>query len=606
MSHNSIDKALTKYLSLSGILGDLTSHHVWSTLLYLPISNEQIYSLEYSPDAAFKHLYLDDSALPLELLAKSLLQLYIESSYKLRITNIYLKGPKSVQFWEIYRRLLNSHLQTLSDTQRKIIDDIDDMLFLNVHSFYTNSVDLISLDRSNDLISCLLSQLSYSGLCNETFDIKSQLTKINIKPDSTDSPSINLNDSNDKIYPLIKYLNFSHVGPTLNKHAKILQLKFDDYKKLDNIDEMKNFVNELNNLKSLQSYVSKHTDLAAFIMHTFEDINDTVSIPILDEPDDDIGNDTSISGPGFNVLHSYNKILIELQQDILSNQLSVSSAFNRITSLLNSFDSTTLSDVFKLVILTSIIKRGFKESEFLPLYNVIINKFGILKTLPILINLQKLKIIQFSNHFSAKSNPNSHPASFLTFSALNPDPSATQNIQNFSLLVKSLSLLPTYSEEITNPGVDSIDQDFTTLYNDADFGYPGYVPIFARLVQSIYSRSFQLKDSNQQTESQRAIKYGWNNIDLEGLSSTTLQEFLVPDSKKKLFSSIIPPKISDLKNSNKSTIIICAVGGITWSEIATIKYVLKSNPFTKDKSVIVLTTGLLTSDGFINSFAKAS
>ena len=610
VAHPSLNKSVEKYLSTIGVLGDLASLQLWNSLLYFEISPD-VYSLESGPDAAFSQLFLDNSPLPLELLAKLLLDLYISSEYKLRITNIYLKGEKSHQFWKIYQRLLDSHLQKLSDNQRKIIDDIDETIFMDLHSFYNNAVDFICLDRSNDLVSLLLTQLSYSGLCDEIFNLPNQLEMIQFKiPDSDEVMKFKLDDSSDDIYPQIKYLNFSHVGPILNQRAKQLQLEFDRRKKLKDLDEMKSFVNELNSLKNMQSWVQKHTNLAGFIINSFKQdaLDLTSGIPFLDNLSVGIFESRSLGNVS---LDSYYGQLIELQQDIVSNQINTSQILTTISDFLINFNPS-LSDVTKLIVLTSIVKNGIKESDFQNLHLEMVNKYGALQVTPILLNLQKLKILQIKN--------NNQQLAFWSFSDTSLIPSESQCILNFALLSKSLNLLPLHGDEnISNGSSD----DLADRYIDADFGYPGYVPVFARLIQSIYDRSFlnqsdsaveNRKPIHQQNDSRRAIKYGWNNVDLDQLNGPTRQEFLVPESKRKLFSAIIPPKISELKvKSNKSnaklkehssTIIICTIGGFTGSELATIKYVLGSNPFTKDKRVIILTTGMINGTQFINSMSN--
>lgn len=611
VAHPSLDKSVEKYMSITGILGDLTSLNIWSSLLYFRISPD-VYSLESAPDAAFAQLFLDNSALPLELLAKMLLDLYISSEYKLRITNIYLKGDKSQQFWKIYQRLLDSHLQKLSDDQRKVIDDIDETIFMDLHSFYNNSVDLICLDRSNDIVSLLLTQLSYSGLCNELFNFSSQLESIQFKSsDSNETIKFKLDDKSDDIYPQIKYLNFSHVGPILNQRAKNLQLEFEKRKKLKDLDEMKSFVNELNNLKNMQSWVQKHTNLAEFIINSFkQDSLDLITgVPLLDDFTDESSESKNYLG---NLcLDSYYAQLVELQQDIVSNQLNASQVLIKISDLMNTFNPS-LADVVKLLLLTSIVKNGIKESEFQSLHSEMVNKYGTLQVTPILLNFQKLRILQLKN--------NNQQLAFWSFSENSLLPSDSQYILNFAALSKSLNLLPIHNDDET---FNSSSNDLADRYTDADFGYPGYVPVFTRLIQSIYDRSFlsQLdstadhrKSSQKHNDSRRAIKYGWNDFDLDQLAGPIKQEFLVPDSKRKLFSAIIPPKITELKsNGNKSndslsfhssTILICAIGGLTCSELATIKYVLGSNPFTKHKKVIILTTGMITGTQLINSMSS--
>ena len=598
--HATLDKSIETYLSNLGILGDLSSFNVWSSLLTVQLSTDpEIISLEYNNDSAFKHLYLDQSPLPLEMLAKLLLELHITSHYRLRVTNLFLKGDLAQHFWSIYQRFLSAHLQTLSDLQRKNIEDIDETIFMDVHSFYNSATDLIALDRSNDLLACLLPQLSYAGLCNDHFNIESQLSSIDLPVPNETAQSFQLYDSADKIYNSIKYLNFSHVGPILNSNAKSLQQEFDRRKQLKDIDEMKLFVNELSSLKQLQANVTKHTNIAAKILSTFNNsIDTTTKIPFLDEMEDPTNDIRQFS------INSYHAQLVELQQDILSNQLTISQIFSKLSLLLHSSEEVQIFDIFKTLIITSITKQGFRESDFLTLYNELIFKYGIENVLPILLNLQKHSIIQLH------SANNQQLSSFLKLSNTNEAPqpaSKSQAIANFQALTKTFNLMPLHDEN--NMEQKQSDHKSIEDYHDADFAYPGYVPIFTRLIESIYSRSFLNPEFNSpsaatsQSTMSRAIKYGWNNLDAISsghLASTTTQKFLVPDSKRKLFNSIIPPKLNDLQSHG--TIIICAIGGITWSEIATIKYVLEINPLTKHKKVVILTTGIITSNQVIKAF----
>lgn len=591
LSHPLIQFSIDSYLSNVELSNLLTSYHLYNSLLYYEIQ-PSIYSLEL-PESGFKDLYLNASPAPIEALAKSLLQLYINSDFKLRITNLYILGELSSKFWEIYEKLKNDYLlNNLKDKELKIIDDIDEMLFLNIHSFYTRSTDLIVLDRSNDLVSCLLSQLSYSGLLNDFFDIETQL-----KPLTYDDRTIYFNDD---IYNDIKDLNFSNVGTKLNKYAKNLQHKFEKFKNLQDLNEIKNFVNDLNSLKLTQSNVTNHTHLVDYILNSenFIDLNKHLDIPVLDELED-------------TKLDSYFTQLIEFQQDILSNQLSTPTILSKISCFLNTADAT-LYDIIKLIILTSIVKLGLKTSNFEFLNLELINKFGFETVTPIILNLQKLGIIQFVD---LNEIANSHSHSFLSsFQNQNLIESNVQKIENFQTVSKNFNLLPinedtngyvvvddnnTSATPVNADGNDN--EEFTKLYNDADFGYPGYVPLFTRLIQSIYDRSF-LPTTNTNQPHQHLIKYGWNNLNFENLNVTKTEKFLVPESKKKMFDSIIPPKLSTLsQTANKSIIIITVIGGITWSEISTIKYVLKKNPSTRDKQVTFLTTGMVTGSQILKS-----
>lgn len=577
LAHPLINKSIDTYIKQSDLKIFIDSYHTWSSLSHLKLP-DNVYSLEFDNNAGFKDIFLNNSSIPLELQANLLLKLYIDSNYKLRITNLFLKGSKSTQFWKIYQDLLSKHLNTLTPAQLKTINDIDQTLFMDNHSFFNNSIHLISIDRSNDLVSLLLNQLTYAGLCSEFFQLNQ------FEPLILEDKLIDFNSSTDKILNTVKHLNFSHVGPILNRNAKDLQAQFDQRKQLENIKQMKNFVSKIEDLKSLQSNIANHTFIAEKIIDNFEVQEFKSGIGLLDE-------DLNVSH-----LNSYYTQLIELQQDILANTMASTAIFTKLNALILDEDAK-LHDIFKLLILTSIVKKGLKESDVSTLLYKSINRFNSDKVLPIYINLIKLKIIQLQN------SSTNQQINFLNFQKNHLEHSDAQSIVDFNEVSKVLNLLPEHDE---NFQTSEDDEDFLKLYGDADFGYPGYVPITTRLIQSIYSRVF-IDDSlsaNALLPSSHALLYGWKNLPLT-LSSDTVEESLVPDSKKMLFNSFIPPKISEL-NYRNSKIIISIIGGITFAEISTIKYVLSKIESTKNKELIFLTTGILNTENLIKSLETAA
>lgn len=573
LAHPLLKNSIHTYIKQSDLFNLVQSYHIWESLLFLKLP-DNVYSLEYDENSGFKDIYLNNSPIPLELQANILLKLYIESNYKLRITNLFLKGTKSIQFWKIFQQLKENHLNSLTPKQLKTINDIDDTLFINNHSFYNNSVHLISIDRSNDLISVLLNQLTYAGLCNEFFNLNQ------FEPLITQDKLIDFNSNNDQILKTIKHLNFSHVGPILNKNAKDLQVLFDNTKQLDDISKIRKFVSKIDDLKMYQSKIENHTFIAEKIINNFEVTNFKSGIDILDD-DLDIPE-----------LNSYYTQLIEFQQDILADNITLVAIFKKLDSLILHQDSK-LHDLFKLIILVSIVKKGLKESDLLPLIFKMINKFTLNIVSPIYINLIKLKIIQLH------SSTVNQQINFLKFQKKNLEKSDAQCISDFNDISKLLNLLPQHDQPQTTDSEDPLK-----LYKDADFGYPGYVPITTRLIESIYSRNFieEKSSAHASSSSTHCLIYGWRNLPLS-LTSETVEEVLVPESKKKIFTSFIPPKLSDLNNEN-SKIIISIIGGITLAEIATIKFVLSKIESTKNKEIIFLTTGILNTENFINSLQK--
>ena len=123
--------------------------------------------------------------------------------------------------------------------------------------------------------------------------------------------------------------------------------------------------------------------------------------------------------------------------------------------------------------------------------------------------------------------------------------------KNYSQINKKLNLIVA--------GVD-IDQP-----NDCAFAYEGYCPISIRLIE-------------------RAIKTGWNSI--KDVLNKLPGEFEYPNNE----SEVIKP-------NEKSFILLVFVGGITYGEIAAIRYLNSKNKFHK---FVILTTSIINYNNVLN------
>jgi len=124
--------------------------------------------------------------------------------------------------------------------------------------------------------------------------------------------------------------------------------------------------------------------------------------------------------------------------------------------------------------------------------------------------------------------------------------------------------------ENLNKHLKLINPDLKDLKDpeDASFAYEGYCPIIVRLVEQMFKKD------------------GWSAIrnGLDLLPGTTIYE------EKKINSFNNP--------QNKHVILVYVVGGITYSELAGIRYLSKKY----NKEILVATTGIITGDRFIGSF----
>ncbi len=137
--------------------------------------------------------------------------------------------------------------------------------------------ELILLDRSCDLVTPMLSQLTYEGLVDENFGISNSIVELDpavVAVPSADPSAagkkvkVALN-SNDKVFADLRDINFSIVGSALKKRALALQQIEQEKSKLSSqgISEIKDYVKKLKeiNVQQEKNLLSLHTNLASSI-----------------------------------------------------------------------------------------------------------------------------------------------------------------------------------------------------------------------------------------------------------------------------------------------------------------------------------------------------
>ena len=107
--------------------------------------------------------------------------------------------------------------------------------------------------------------------------------------------------------------------------------------------------------------------------------------------------------------------------------------------------------------------------------------------------------------------------------------------------------------------------------NDTSYSFSGYCPIFIRLIEKAFSK-------------------GWNTI--KDLIKKIANEFDFPEDES---------QIIDSNNKDKKFILLVFIGGITYGELASIRYLNKTSD---DKKFIVLTTNMINSRKILNSIRQ--
>jgi len=193
-----------------------------------------------------KDFFLYNDTTYLFHIAKSLMTL--QTLYGI-IPNIYGKGKCSKIVGE---QMLRMRKELLQSQEPQITPKID---------------NLILIDRTVDLITPMMTQLTYEGLIDENFGIK--YTQFEIpqdrarKTDATSSvnvvemkKSIAILNSADSLFSEIRDRNFQAINQVLSRTAKELQQANEQKNKLSSVSEIRAFVE-----KTLKTYQAKKKSL---------------------------------------------------------------------------------------------------------------------------------------------------------------------------------------------------------------------------------------------------------------------------------------------------------------------------------------------------------
>ncbi|XP_043266692.1 vacuolar protein sorting-associated protein 33A [Venturia canescens] len=240
-----------KKLQNRGVFGSFTLIEEFPCDLF-PFDSDLV-SMELTH--TFKEFYLENDPTCLYQVAQA-----IQSLQRLygKISRITGRGPAANKVWELLKRL---------DREE------EDVKFNNSQSAPIEH--LLLLDRSIDLLSPLVTQLTYEGLIDEIFGIKN--TTVHLPPEkfhtSDDSPTVVSLDkkeqiilnSGEELFAEIRDKNFNGVGPVLSQKAKIISSQFDERHGDKSVQEIKQFVARLPHMLATKQSLARHTTIAEMV-----------------------------------------------------------------------------------------------------------------------------------------------------------------------------------------------------------------------------------------------------------------------------------------------------------------------------------------------------
>ncbi|XP_032671402.1 vacuolar protein sorting-associated protein 33A isoform X1 [Odontomachus brunneus] len=239
-----------KKLQNRGVFGNFTLIEEFKCDLF-PFDNDLL-SMELSN--SFKEFYLENDPTCLYQVAQAIQGLQKLYGKILKVTG---RGPAASKVWELLERLNREEEDNKTISSSVAIEH------------------LLLLDRSVDLLSPLVTQLTYEGLIDEIFGIKYNTVQLPAKKfhDSDDSPTaMSLNEkeqiilnSGEELFAEIRDKNFNGVGPVLNRKAKVISSQFDEKHGDKSVQEIKQFVARLPHMLATKQSLARHTIIAEMI-----------------------------------------------------------------------------------------------------------------------------------------------------------------------------------------------------------------------------------------------------------------------------------------------------------------------------------------------------
>lgn len=183
---------------------------------------------------------------------------YLNSDYS---SIVHLVVSSIYTLFEINNwNMINIHC--LGELSHHIFDVFNYLRILNPPTFNKDKLclftDLILIDRRIDLVSPILTQLSYEGLLDDYFGINYGSVTLNEKILENPKPIKLLLNSNDPTYKLVRGCHISFLFRFIKNELKKLINRYDEGRQQSTISEMKTFVGELKHLKPMERSLVAH------------------------------------------------------------------------------------------------------------------------------------------------------------------------------------------------------------------------------------------------------------------------------------------------------------------------------------------------------------
>jgi len=529
-----------RVLEDEGVYGDVTIGEYHLDIVPL---DDDLLSMEL--DNSFKDLFLDGDMTSLYYVAKALLKLQTIVGI---IPKIIGKGKcanylKDTLF-NLRRELEANHANSIS----------------SIPLFPLNSeIDsLIILDRSVDLITPMCTQLTYEGLIDEVYGIKSTFVELDSSLVGFSQNNANIShklkkiplNSNDKLFSQLRDMNFAVVGGILSQVARRIQDDYEGRHQVKTVSQIRDFIGKLNNLRAEHQSLRLHTNMTEEIRK-------------------------------FTLDSDFNKFL-EVQQNFVAG-ITSHNHVEYIEEMINNQQS--IQQTIRLLSLLSLVSGGIRTKSYEFFRKEIVQTYGYQHILT-LDNLSKIGL--FKKYDGTRNmypyvrkalklivdDVDEHNPNDISYVYSGYAPISVRLIQCACLLSNSKSMpLPSNSSSLFNP--TSILSTTNTNTNNSEANNS--------------SSSYNNNNNNNSSLSNVSWK-GWDEV-LRYLPGPTFEEEQSVPNNSIYFNK---------KNQNQRKVsIVLFLGGCTFTEISSLRFLSQQEDIQRD--FIILTTDIINGNTLVDS-----
>lgn len=549
-----------KILEESGVLGDV-SVDVFP-LHFIPLEQDL---LSLCLDNAFGDLYLVCTTPFQRMLytnvcqAKDPTSIFLSALALMPIQHAHGLFPRIIGKGDNAHRLMELLLRMRSEAAA---EDTNMSKFGMMPSASIES--LMIIDREIDFATPLLTQLTYEGLIEEMFGIKDNQAAVDTsiigasqggqsQSKTAAAPPTQQGlkrkiwlDSSDKLYSQLRDTNFAIVDSLLNKVARRLQSDMESRHTAKSTSELRDFVNKLPGYQSEQASLKTHIALTEYI---------------LQQTQSDL----------------FRRVL-EVQQN-LADGTDPSSQHETIEEFIAR--SVPLPTILRLLCLESTISGGLRQKDLDSFKRQILHAYGHQHLLT-LSSLEKIGLLTTRGSTNVLLNP------------IGVGTTTTESTKtNYNYLRKILRLI-----------VDEVNEQNP---NDISYVYSGYAPLSVRLVQALVQKQHLLtiargNNAPSSTTASNGIggggggataaSHGWQGFE-DALRNVRGETFHKVQKGEEQAVKARHMLTGGGGGGRPKTILVMFLGGITFTEVAALRFLGKQVE-ESGRRIVICTTGMIS------------